>query len=204
MTVWYLPPPRPGLVMSTALTRRLAANYTHPGAPVLNLAATPPPATPRTAATSMTATPMTAAADGGGLVALIIATWPTGDVTAEAHAHACAARLAPEGCLAVVLASHDIPDQLGVLVGAARAAGLTYLQHIVAAHDLRPRPATSTTGQAPATGHAASPDTAPALSRTRRGRHLAHRAHGHASRRRHLRVHTDVLIFRKGLPAADD
>jgi hypothetical protein len=47
----------------------------------------------------------------------------------------CAARLMAGGCTAIVLAGADLTVNQ-TLIGAARQAGLTYLQHIVAAHNL--------------------------------------------------------------------
>jgi hypothetical protein len=47
----------------------------------------------------------------------------------------CAQRLMVGGCVAVVLHAAELTVNQ-VLIAAARAAGLTYLQHVVAAHDL--------------------------------------------------------------------
>lgn len=163
ITVWYLPKPRRGTRVHAGLVRRLIANYTHPGTGVINLIAghrlgtrNRPPA------------------------ALIITSWPqsqTGpDNSPAEHIAACAEYLDEGGCLAVVVTNHDIPDALGVLVAAARSAGLRYLQHVVVAHHLtprtnQPRPPASTTTAAARSGPPA-PGEAP-----------------------QMRVHTDLLVF---------
>lgn len=82
------------------------------------------------------------------------------------HLASCSALLRERGCLAVVVTTADIPDQLGQVVDAARRCGLTYLQHIVVAHQLAAP--TSTTRSSPRRRIASG---------------------------RHLRAHTDVLIL---------
>jgi hypothetical protein len=158
ITVWHLPRPPAGMVASGALVRRLVVNYTSPGATVVDL-------------TTMPRHRFTESVD------LIISGWPTTPASSpDQHLADCAAWLTDGGCVAVVLAVTETPDHLGLLVVAARAAGLTYLQHVVAAHHL--------------------------------GHHLGHRGvepspdilDGEPRRRdrsRHLRVHTDLLIFRR-------
>ncbi len=148
ITVWHIPRPPAGTLVSAALVRRLIVNYTRPGAHVVDLTA------------------------GGHLArvdrqpaALVITAWPAGQVTATAHLTGCALALRPGGFVAVVITATDTPDQLGDLVGAARTAGLTYLQHIVVAHQLHPHAGT----RRPTPGRDASG--------------------------RHLRVHTDLLIL---------
>jgi len=149
ITVWHLPKPRQGTAVPASVIRRLVLNYTHPGAPVLNLTAGQP-------------------FDYAGQqpAALIITGWPQPNVTADTHLTTCATHLDAGGCLAVIITTTQIPDQLGLLVGAARGAGLTYLQHVVVAHRLARR-----TYQDP---------------RRRPGRGTPH-----------IRVHTDVLLFRR-------
>ena len=98
--------------------------------------------------------------------ALIITEWPLEHLDADTHLALCAAHLNDGGCLAIVVTSPEIPDQLGILVGAARTAGLRYLQHVVVAHRLNPRTITKPRA-----------------------------ANGSRRREQHLRVHTDVLLF---------
>jgi hypothetical protein len=122
ITVWHLPKPRRDTAIPSGVIRRLVLNYTHSGAPVINLSA----------GQHLDQT-------GQQRVALIITGWPQPHVTAVTHLSACAIHLQAGGCLAVVITTSQIPDQLGILVGAARIAGLTYLQHVVVAHRLTPR-----------------------------------------------------------------
>jgi hypothetical protein len=157
ITVWHIPRPPAGTTVSAPMARRLIGNYTRPGAHIIDL----------TAGGQLT----TADAEPA---ALVITGWPAGQVTATGHLHACALALQPGGCLAVVIAATDTPDQLGPLVAAARAAGLTYLQHIVVAHHLTARAATN-------------PDD---RDRTRPRAGVAGLGGPH------LRVHTDLLIMR--------
>jgi hypothetical protein len=158
ITVWHVPAALHGAA-SPQLLRRLTANYGQVGTTVLDVA------------------PARASAHAGDVssVSLVITRWPQPDVTAGEHLRDCAQHLRPSGCLAVVVPNADIPDQLGRLVTAARAVGLTYLQHIVAVHQLAASRASAGDGR---------------------------REHPLRARPvRQLRVHTDVLIFRKPLSA---
>lgn len=163
ITVWHLPRPPKGTPVSPAMVRRLVVNYTRPGAAVLDLTANGQlaPTGPRS-------------------VGLVIIGWPVGRHTATEHLAACATVLQPGGCLAVVLTTTCTPDHLGPLVAAGRAAGLTYLQHIVVAHQLTPRPTTPAAEQ---------PQDRSGDGQTGEGTP-------------HLRVHTDVLIMRAATGAA--
>jgi len=67
--------------------------------------------------------------------ALVVTGWPLGDTDAPTFLADCAQRVMVGGCVAVVLRAAELTVNQ-VLIAAARAAGLTYLQHIVAAHDL--------------------------------------------------------------------
>ena len=157
ITVWHLPRPTAGTPVSAAMARRLIGNYTSPGAHVIDL----------TAGGHLTGADSRPAA-------LVITGWPAGPVSAAGHLNACADALQPGGCLAVVITATDTPDQLGPLVVAARAAGLTYLQHIVVAHHFTARAATN-------------PDSCD-------GARLRDGVTGRSGP--HLRVHTDLLIMR--------
>jgi hypothetical protein len=164
ITVWHIPRPPTGTPVSAPMARRLIGNYTRPGARVVDL----------------TAGGRLSTADGEP-AALVITGWPAGQVTATGHLRACTLALQPGGCLAVVITAADTPDQLGPLVVAARAAGLTYLQHVVVAHHLTARAA-------------ANPDDGD-RARPRAG--VAGRGGPH------LRVHTDLLIMRLKDAAGD-
>jgi hypothetical protein len=119
ITVWYLPQPAKGSVVSAAYVRRLTANYARPGAVVVDLTAA------RTCGRQ------------SGPVDLLITSWPVGaGIGADRHFADCVAQLVPGGCLAVVLPVTQTPGHLAELVTAARSAGLRYLQHIVVAHQL--------------------------------------------------------------------
>lgn len=165
ITVWHVPAPPAAAVMSAQLARRLTVNYSPRGGTVVDLTTGHRPRTPPAAEA----------------VALVITSWPHLAPGLAEHVAGCAARLAPGGCLAVVVANDDIPDLLGRIVVAARAAGLTYLQHVVAAHHLPPPPSAGPRdglrGRRPSAGPGAG--------------------------ERQLRVHTDVLVFRQPRPADD-
>lgn len=168
ISVWHLPRPPGTPLVSADLTRRLIANYTRPGATVLDLTSSVPAHVPADAKAE-----------------LVITQWPppdaavasTDDATPDpcGHLAACAARLTVHGCVAVVVADPDIHDLLAVLVTAAHDTGLTYLQHIVVVHQLDP----------------------PAGDLPRRV-DVARLPSG----RRHLRVHTDLIILRRPDPGA--
>jgi hypothetical protein len=164
ITVWHIPRPPAGTTVSAPMARRLIGNYTRPGARVIDL----------TAGGRLTT------ADGEP-AALVITGWPAGPFTATGHLSACALAAQPGGCIAVVITATETPDQLGPLVGAARAAGLTYLQHIVVAHHLTARAAAN-----PDDGDRARPSAG---------------VEGRGGP--HLRVHTDLLIMRLKNAAGD-
>jgi hypothetical protein len=67
-----------------------------------------------------------------------VAGWPQARTEPAPFLVDCAGRLMVGGCVAVVLRAAELRVNQ-VLIGAARTAGLTYLQHIVAAHDLTGR-----------------------------------------------------------------
>lgn len=71
--------------------------------------------------------------------ALIVTGWPPDEVTSPVEFFTrCSASLHPGGCVAVLLPHGDVIAPVDVVI-AAKRAGLTYLQHIVAA-DRPPRP----------------------------------------------------------------
>ena len=152
ITVWHLPRPRCGQLASADMVRWLVGNHTRPGDLVVDLTVAgklPPADHP---------------------VALVITGWPEQPDAVPAHVAGCAGGLQPGGCVAVVLPTTRTPEQLGQVVAAGRAAGLTYLQHIVVAHQLTP------------------------YTPTADGRRRAHPGVERGGPR--PRVHTDVLILR--------
>jgi hypothetical protein len=169
ITVWHCPAARPGETLSAALAQRLLAAYTSPHDLIVDL--TTGGQLGHAAATSRrlhhhtpdrTGTPET----HPGRTALIVTGWPPAPGTGPGELfRAHVPLLAPGGCLAVVLGGDDAVTVIPTVIITGRAAGLTYLQHLIAAHDLTRR-------RNPAAA-AASP---------------------------HLRVHTDVLIFRTSRP----
>ncbi len=143
ITVWHVPAARPGETMSLRLAERLVMNFTHGRRLVLDL----------TVGHQLTQATVTARrrhlrlepaelAGGTGRAALIVSGWPLAGALDDAPAGPflgdCAARLMAGGCVAVVLGCADL-TVYQTLIAAARNAGLTYLQHIVAAHDLSGR-----------------------------------------------------------------
>jgi hypothetical protein len=140
ITVWYVPAARAGETMSFLLAERLVMNFTHHGRRmVLDLTCGEQVSQAAHAARRRYArhTPddLTASTYRA---ALVVSGWPVPDTDADALLADCAARLMVGGCAAVVLGAGELTvNQL--LIAAARSAGLTYLQHIVAAHDLTER-----------------------------------------------------------------
>jgi hypothetical protein len=149
INVWHLPPSVDGTVPA-ALVRRLVITYTRPGATIIDLTTSPLPSPD----------PFPAA--------LIITQWPATGLNVEEPEElfdSCAQLLAVHGHLAVVVPTTW--TVLGPLVAAARASGLTYLQHIVITHQL-PR-------------HVPGTATRPLP----------------ADRPQHPRIHSDLLLFRR-------
>ncbi len=139
ISVWYVPAARASETMSVPLAERLVANYTHPRTMVIDL--TEGEQLARAVTTARRRHVRHRPADlacGRGRAALIVSGWPVGQATADGLLADCAARLVVGGCVAVVIRTGDFTVNQ-ILIAAARAAGMTYLQHIVAAHDLRGR-----------------------------------------------------------------
>jgi hypothetical protein len=138
ITVWQLPAPPPASTLSLPLAQRLVANYTHRHDLVLDLTAGPQLARAAMSAHRRTRRqhPDDLDAPEGGRepAALAVAPWPADEP--PQWLSTCANRLAPGGCLVLVLATGEVTIHPR-LVTAARTAGLTYLQHIIAAHQLR-------------------------------------------------------------------
>ena len=133
ITVWPVPAPSPGETMSNPLGVRLVHNLTHPADLIIDLTAGPQLARAVIAAHRRSHPPRPAGW-GGEAAALIVTGWPppadTG--TPTVFFGRCRACLLPGGCVAVLLAHGDPTLPVDVVV-AAKQAGLSYLQHIVAA-----------------------------------------------------------------------
>jgi hypothetical protein len=139
ITVWHVPAARAGESISITLAERLIMNFTLGRRLVLDLTNGEQLSRATHAARRRYARHQPDdLTTGDGRAALIVSAWPithtaAGDLLAD-----CAARLMVGGCVAVVLGAGELTvNQL--LIAAARTAGLTYLQHIVAAHDLTER-----------------------------------------------------------------
>jgi hypothetical protein len=140
ITVWYVPAARAGETLSLLLAERLVMNFTHHGRRmVLDLTCGEQVSQAAHAARRRYArhTPDDLTANTYR-AALIVSGWPVADTDADTLLARCAARLTVGGCAAVVLSAGELTVNQ-VLIAAARTAGLTYLQHIVAAHDLSER-----------------------------------------------------------------
>jgi hypothetical protein len=136
ITVWHVPAPHPGDTMSITLADRLVRNFTHGRRLVLDLTSGEQLARAARAARRrhVRRTPQDLAGDLRR-AALVVAGWPLGRTEPVPFLLDCAQRVMVGGCVAVVLRAAELTVNQ-VLIAAARKAGLTYLQHIVAAHDL--------------------------------------------------------------------
>ena len=159
ISTWYVPPARGGDTLSLPMAKRLVANYTYLHDEIIDRTVGSQLA--RAAMSTRRRSSAPAPADTGGeagTAALVVSGWPAGATSAEVFMAECAVRLKVGGYIAVVHTSDEVTLNQR-LIEAARASDLTYLQHIVAAHDL-PGPCGAPAGQD-----------------------------------RHVRVHTDILIF---------
>jgi len=136
ITVWHVPAAQAGDTMSITLADRLIRNFTHGRRLVLDLTGGEQLARAARAARRRHArhTPQDLAGDLRR-AELVVAGWPLGDIEPVPFLLDCAQRVMVGGCVAVVLHAAELTVNQ-VLIAAARRAGLTYLQHIVAAHDL--------------------------------------------------------------------
>jgi len=179
VTVWWVPAADAGRIYERLVTRLLAA-YTRRGQVVFDAGCDPALGHVAAAAGRRHRADPRSGASGEDTqgAPLAVAEWPLlrAGLDPVIVLGGLRRRLRPGGCLAVIVASAppgQPPTELGPLVGAARTAGLIYLQHVVAVH-------------ARADGDTLTPQPAidpVALRRSRRG--------GAA----HLRIHTDVLVF---------
>jgi hypothetical protein len=137
ITVWHVPAPHEGDTVSITLADRLVQNFTTRRRwLILDLTSGEQLARAVRAAQRHHArhTPQDLSV-GVRRAALIVAGWPLGDTDPVTFLADCAQRVMVGGCVAVVLGDVELTVN-HVLIAAARAAGLTYLQHIVTAHDL--------------------------------------------------------------------
>jgi hypothetical protein len=135
ITVWPVPAPHRGESMSNGLGVRLVHNLTHPADLIIDLTDGPQLARAIINARrrSHLQSPKTKGW-GHEPATLIVTGWPAGRVLAQEFFELCRGKLRPGGCVAVLL-PHGDPTLPADLVFAAKAAGLAYLQHIVAATD---------------------------------------------------------------------
>jgi hypothetical protein len=139
ITVWYVPTARAGETMSITLAERLVVNFTHGRRLIIDLTIGDQIARAahgaRRSYARHTAQDLSTDIRRGEL---IVAGWPQQHTEPEPFLANCAARVMVGGCVAIVLRAGALTVNQ-VLIAAARAAGLTYLQHIVAAHELSDR-----------------------------------------------------------------
>ncbi|MEU8264843.1 hypothetical protein AB0C02_30045 [Micromonospora sp. NPDC048999] len=131
-----MPAPHQGDTMSNAMGVRLVHNLTHPGELIIDLADGPQLAV---IAASRRSHLQAARQTGWGRepARLIVTGWPVDSpASAVEFFGRCRDALLPGSCVAVLL-SHDVTAPVDVII-AAKEAGLSYLQHIVAA-DQPPR-----------------------------------------------------------------
>ncbi|BCY07315.1 hypothetical protein [Actinoplanes sp. L3-i22] len=139
ITVWAVPAPRAGETMSNALGVRLVHNLTHPADLITDLTAGPQLARAIIAARRRSHLQDTRTVGWDWHTAsLIVTSWPPTEPTKPGDFFdRCRASLTPGGCVAVLLPHGDVVLPVDV-IAAAKKAGLSYLQHIVAA-DRPPR-----------------------------------------------------------------
>jgi hypothetical protein len=173
ITVWRTPSDESGPHLGPRLAARLLAAYTSPGDTIYDTTGDP---VLRQATTSTGRHYQPGGRSRGKVqpVALAVTAWPTGDdpdLDPVVVYGGLRRRLRPGGILAVIL-THDESNQpadAAGLVDVAAAAGLSYLQHIVAVH-------------ATATGDQLTPPDHP----------VAAPVPGGAA---HIKVHRDLMIF---------
>jgi hypothetical protein len=134
ITVWPVPAPRTGETMSNAMGVRLVHNLTHRFDLIIDLAAGPQLARAIIAAGRRSHLHGSRAVGWEWAQASLIVTgWPTGDpATRNDFFGRCRNSLLLGGCVAVLLPHADVTEPVDV-IAAAKKAGLSYLQHVVAA-----------------------------------------------------------------------
>lgn len=133
ITVWPVPAPLPGETMSTAMGVRLVHNLTHRSELIIDLTAGPQLARAIIAARRRSHLQDTRTVGWDWAhAALIVTGWPPDLVTPGDFFGRCRTSLQPGGCVAVLLPHAGVTEP-GDVIAAAKKAGLSYLQHIVAA-----------------------------------------------------------------------
>ncbi|WP_330186088.1 hypothetical protein KZZ52_33665 [Dactylosporangium sp. AC04546] len=193
ISVWYLPAAPAGDTMSLAVAERLVMNYTHGRRLVVDLTSGNQLAQAVIAARRGYRRCRPAElADAARPASLVVAGWPAEDLTAQLLLAGSAARLMAGGCVVVVLDGADLLINQ-VLIAAAYAAGLTYLQHIVVAHaGTRVRDTADSVGGMAGTSGSEQPDGLGGLAFRDGFSGVSGQLRDGGS---HLRVHTDVLVF---------
>ncbi|WP_239123362.1 hypothetical protein [Rhizocola hellebori] len=133
ITVWPVPAPAQDETMSNQTGVRLVHNLTHPSQLIIDL--TDGPQLARAVIAAGRRSRLQAARQSGWgkePATLIVTGWPHTRVLGQEFFALCRAKLLPGGCVAVLLA-HGNPILPADVVAAAKAAGLRYLQHVVAA-----------------------------------------------------------------------
>jgi hypothetical protein len=136
LTVWHVPAPARSRTLSLPLAQRLVAGFTHRHDLVLDL--TTGPALPRAAMSARRRLRRHTAArlqHGEESAALLVAPWPPGVDPAQ-FLTGCAGQLRPGGHAALIIATGQVTIHQR-LIAAGHTAGLAYLQHYIAAHELR-------------------------------------------------------------------
>jgi hypothetical protein len=135
ITVWHVPAPAQSQTMSLPMAQRLVAGFTHRHDLVHDLTTGPQLAR---AASSARRRHTAGSLDHPGEPAVLLVTpWPPDRSQRPVEfLSACAGRLQAGGCVALVIATGEVTIHQQ-LIAAGHAAGLTYLQHYIAAHQLR-------------------------------------------------------------------
>ena len=135
ITVWPVPGPASGETMSNAMGVRLVHNLTHPTDLIVDLASGPQLARAIIAARRRSHLQDTRSFGWGWQQASLIVTgWPVDEpATPSEFFDRCRTSLVPGGCVAVLLPHGDNVVLPVDVIAAAKTAGLSYLQHIVAA-----------------------------------------------------------------------
>jgi hypothetical protein len=131
LTVWHVPAPTRWQTLSLPMAQRLVAGFTHRHELVHDL--TTGPALARAVSSARRRYTATRLNHAGEPAMLLVTPWPRPGAEPVEFLAACAGRLRPGGQLALVIATGEVTIHQQ-LIAAGHAAGLTYLQHYIAAH----------------------------------------------------------------------